>query len=216
MASTVQERARIHAALGEPVRLALVEDLAISDRSPSDLAQRFDLPGNLLAHHLDVLEAAGLIQRFMSSGDRRRRYVRLTAEPRFPRPPGRSIPSDVLFVCSRNSARSQLAEAVWRDRIGTPARSAGTHPAARVHPRAQDAARRAGLDLDDARPQLLTSADAELVVTVCDRAKEALDPPPTWLHWSIPAPAESSSRRAYDDVIDQLVSRIDTFEEALR
>ena len=71
----------VHAALGEPVRLAIVEDLAVSDRSPKELAARFSVPGNLLAHHLDVLEDVGLIERFVSAGDRRRRYVRLVRAP---------------------------------------------------------------------------------------------------------------------------------------
>ena len=73
---SIERRAALHAALGEPVRLAIVEDLA-ADRSPTDLATRHGLPGNLLAHHLDVLELAGLIERHVSAGDRRRRYIRL-------------------------------------------------------------------------------------------------------------------------------------------
>ena len=78
---SVAERAAVHAALGEPVRLAIVEDLAVSDRSPKELAARFSVPSNLLAHHLDVLEDVGLIERFVSAGDRRRRYVRLVRAP---------------------------------------------------------------------------------------------------------------------------------------
>ena len=78
---SILDRAAVHAALGEPVRLAIVEDLATSDRSPKELAVRLSLPTNLLAHHLDVLEGAGLIERFVSAGDRRRRYVRLVREP---------------------------------------------------------------------------------------------------------------------------------------
>ena len=59
------------------MRLAIVEQLAVSDRAPSMLSAQFGLTGNLLAHHLDVLERAGLIERTVSAGDRRRRYVRL-------------------------------------------------------------------------------------------------------------------------------------------
>ena len=76
----VIERAGMHAALGEPVRLAMVDDLAVSDRAPVELAERHGLASNLLAHHLDVLEQAGLIERSRSSGDGRRRYVRLRHE----------------------------------------------------------------------------------------------------------------------------------------
>ena len=54
------ERAAVHAALGEPVRLALADSLIPGDASPSDLAESLDLGTNLLAHHLKVLEAAGV------------------------------------------------------------------------------------------------------------------------------------------------------------
>jgi hypothetical protein len=59
----VEHRAKLHAALGEPSRLAIVDALGISDRSPQELQQRQAIPANLLAHHLDVLEAADLLQR---------------------------------------------------------------------------------------------------------------------------------------------------------
>src|SRR5918994_16437 len=144
---TVEERAAVHAALGEPVRLAMVDELALSDRAPSDLAATFGLATNLLAHHLDVLERVGLIERSVSSGDRRRRYVRL--RPHTVRDLGLSATprrGRALFVCSQNSARSQLAAVLWRKRTGDDATSAGTHPAERVHPGAVAAARRAELD----------------------------------------------------------------------
>jgi glyceraldehyde 3-phosphate dehydrogenase len=188
----LERRARLHAALSDPARLAIVEDLAVTDRSPKELAESFDLATNLLAHHLEVLEKAGLIERFVSAGDRRRRYVRLLREPLdglgigTPRGWG-----SALFVCSHNSARSQLAAALWRERVGRPAQSAGTHPAERVHPGAVAAAARAGLDMGDAVPRLLDdSLGADVVVTVCDRAHEELDPEPSWLHWSLPDPVE--------------------------
>src|SRR5918993_4395230 len=130
MDGAVEGRAAVHAALGEPVRLAIVDELALSDLAPSALAERFGLAGNLLAHHLDVLERVGLIERTVSSGDRRRRYVRLrhhALRDLGPRSAGRR--GRALFVCTGNSARSQLAAALWRRRTGEPASSAGTHPA---------------------------------------------------------------------------------------
>ncbi|MGA9276742.1 ArsR/SmtB family transcription factor, partial [Ilumatobacter sp.] len=81
MNSGQQIRARIHAALADPSRLAIVDELTVSDRAPSELAARLSIPGNLLAHHLHVLSGVGLIERFGSSGDRRRRYVRLDRVP---------------------------------------------------------------------------------------------------------------------------------------
>jgi ArsR family transcriptional regulator, arsenate/arsenite/antimonite-responsive transcriptional repressor / arsenate reductase (thioredoxin) len=207
---SLEERAKVHAALGEPVRLAIVDELAASDRSPTELSRRFDLAGNLLAHHLDVLERAGLIVRFASSGDRRRRYVRLRhdavdglalATP--------ELPASVLFVCTHNSARSQLAAALWRARAGGPAASAGTHPAAAVHPGAVAAAGRAGLGLVDAAPRHLADAPpADVVVTVCDRAHEELAPTADWWHWSVADPAEAGTADAFDAAVAHLDDRI--------
>src|SRR5918999_4175409 len=112
----LEEGAAVHAALGEPVRLALVDQLIAGDASPSDLAEALGLGTNLLAHHLKVLEAAGVIRRVRSEGDRRRSYVQLRLENPVVRGalPGRPIASAlrrVMFVCSANSARSQLAAA---------------------------------------------------------------------------------------------------------
>lgn len=215
MEPTLEQRARVHAALAEPHRLAIVDELAESDRTPSQLGRLLDLPSNLLAHHLDILDAAGLIERFTSSGDRRRRYVRLlpasltvlAGPTRRPIHPARAA----LFVCTHNSARSQLAAALWTERIGGPARSAGTHPAERVHPRAVAAAARAGLDLGDAVPRLLDpdfTDDADLVVTVCDRANEELSSPAGWQHWSTPDPAATDDDAAFDATIAALDARI--------
>jgi protein-tyrosine-phosphatase len=116
---------------------------------------------------------------------------------------------EVLFVCSQNSARSQLAAALWRDLAGADATSAGTHPAARVHPGAVAAARRAGLDLGEARPRSLDEVDMpDAVVTVCDRAHEELAPTDGWLHWSIADPVPDGRRAAFDRVVDDLRQRI--------
>lgn len=201
----------MHAALGEQLRLGIVDELFVSDRSPKELAAAFDVSSNLLAHHLDVLEDVGLIERFESAGDRRRRYVRLL------RPAiaelgiwsQRRSPRQVVFVCTQNSARSQLAAALWTQRTGAAARSAGTEPATRVHPGAVEAAARAGLDLSHARPAPLGPVDdTELVVTVCDRAHETIDPAAGWWHWSIPDPVEVGTPAAFDTVVEQLGDRI--------
>jgi protein-tyrosine-phosphatase len=208
--SSLEERAAVHAALGEPVRLAIVEDLTVSDRSPTELAARFSVPNNLLAHHLDVLEDVGLIERFVSAGDRRRRYVRLVRAPLTELGVAAEPPAgQVVFVCSHNSARSQLAAALWTARTGGTATSAGTHPADRVHPEAVAAGSRAGLDLSRATPRMFEAAgSAELVVTVCDQAHEELDPDPTWWHWSLPDPVADGRGTAFDAVITELDDRI--------
>ncbi len=202
-------RAAVHAALGEPVRLTIVDDLVVSDRSPRELADRLGLATNLLAHHLDVLERVGLIERSSSAGDARRKYVRLVLDA-VPGPPvAPPPPAEVLFVCTHNSARSQLAAAMWTARTGCSARSAGTAPAPRVHRGAVAAARRAGLSLADAVPTRLDRVPADVqVVTVCDLVHEELEPAADWWHWSIPDPVADGRPAAFDAVVDELDRRI--------
>jgi protein-tyrosine-phosphatase/DNA-binding transcriptional ArsR family regulator len=207
----VARRAQRHAALGDPTRLAIIDELASSDRAPLELQRLTQVPSNLLAHHLDVLEQVGLITRSRSSGDGRRRYVHLHRDALDGLSPGgRRSPERALFVCTHNSARSQLAAALWTQLTDQPAESAGTHPAERVHRGAVAAARRAGLDLSDACPKLLEDVEDRpaLVVTVCDRAHEELDPDPTWLHWSVPDPVAAPSRAAFDATVAELRHRI--------
>ena len=79
-AVTLPVRAARHAALGDPVRLTIVDELGMSDRSPVELRSMVAIESNLLAHHLDVLESVGMIRRSKSSGDGRRRYVHLVRE----------------------------------------------------------------------------------------------------------------------------------------
>lgn len=209
--SELEARARRHAALGDPGRLAIVDELSTSDRAPVELGDLLGIPSNLMAHHLVVLEEVGLISRSRSSGDGRRRYVHLHREVFDEMMPGRTVaPQPVLFVCSANSARSQLASALWESLTDEPAASAGTHPAARVHPGALAAAKRAGLDMASATPTSLDDVRRRpgLVITVCDQAHEELDAPPTWLHWSVPDPVTEGTNAAFDAVVSELRERI--------
>ncbi len=204
-------RAARHAALGEPVRLAIVDELATSDRAPVELRQLVGIESNLLAHHLDVLESVGMINRSRSSGDGRRRYVHLLRESLGDLIPGRRVsPGRALFVCTRNSARSQLAAALWRSLADAPAESAGTHPAARVHPGAVAAAKRARLDLAGSSPRTLDEVTdiPGIVITVCDQAHEEIAPNDSWLHWSIPDPVADGRRAAFDATLAELRVRI--------
>lgn len=206
------ERSRAYAALGEESRLAIIDLLTHADLAPSELGARLNIPTNLMAHHLRILEEAGLILRRRSEGDGRRTYVQRTracnqllggSSSHLPRP------RRVAFVCSRNSARSQLAESYWRTISDIPVVSAGTHPADRVHPRAVTVGRRHGLDLTRAATKLTRDAltGEELLITVCDRAYEELPAQP--LHWSIPDPALTDTPTAFEVAYDDLTSRVD-------
>ena len=205
------QRATVHAALGDPGRLEIVDLLRNSDRSPGEMVAMLGMRSNLLAHHLDVLERAGLITRAVSAGDRRRRYVRLNIDHLDAAVTATRFPAgSVLFVCSQNSARSQLAAALWGVLVGTPAESAGTRPARRVHPGAAAAARRAGLDLSGACPRRIEQVEftPDVIVTVCDEAHEELAPDGDRLHWSIADPVPRGTAEAFDRALGALRSRI--------
>lgn len=205
-------RAGRFAALGDRTRLAIVESLRLSDRSPSELRVEFGLESNLLAHHLAVLEEVGIVERSRSHGDGRRRYVRLVVDPLSALAPAeRSIVGPVVFVCTANAARSQLASALWCQLTGAPSTSAGTHPAAAIHPGAVAAGVRAGLTLGTAAPTALdlASISGERVVTVCDSAHEELGHHQGWIHWSVPDPVVDPADDAFDRTILELRTRIE-------
>lgn len=200
----------MHAALADPARLRITDHLADSDASPSELAAMLTMPSNLLAHHLHVLEDAGIITRHRSQGDRRRTYLRLN--PGALKPPG-ALPGRtarrVLFVCTGNSARSPLAAALWRQASGVPAASAGTRPAREIDPGAISAARRHRLPLSCPHPAAIADARAEgdLIVTVCDLAHEELAEPAA-LHWSIPDPVPGGDPASFDAAVTELADRV--------
>ena len=102
----------------------------------------------------------------------------------------------VLFLCTGNSCRSQMAEAIVNTRLGDQweAVSAGTRPAGYVHPKALEALSEIGIQHEgrSKRADEFSEAEFDLVVTVCDSAAEEC---PVWLgkgkriHHSFPDPA---------------------------
>ena len=211
--STLTRRAGLHAALGDPTRLAIVDALTLGDASPGEIARDLDMPTNLVAHHVKVLRDAGLVVRTRSEGDRRRTYLRLDpATLAVLTPPTLGAGDRVVFVCTHNSARSQLAAALWRQRTDQPVASAGTKPAARVHPRAVRVAHRHGLTLDPAATAHVADVvhDGDLVIAVCDTAHEELTGPiRPGLHWSVPDPVRTGTDAAFEAAYADLADRID-------
>jgi protein-tyrosine-phosphatase len=210
--ASVQARARIHAALGDTARLAIVDALTLGDASPGEIAHRLDLPTNLVAHHVKVLTEAGLVVRTRSEGDQRRAYLRLDPEVLAGlTPPPWHAGERVVFVCTHNSARSQLAAALWRDRVGGAVASAGTRPAGRVHPRAIRIAHRHGLDLDPTGTAHVDDVvrDDDLIIAVCDNAHENLTGSiRPRLHWSVPDPVRLDTDEAFEAAYTDLAGRI--------
>jgi ArsR family transcriptional regulator, arsenate/arsenite/antimonite-responsive transcriptional repressor / arsenate reductase (thioredoxin) len=208
---SVEDRVCVHAALGDAARLAIVDRLVVSDASPGELGRLLGQPTNLVAHHLRVLEDAGLVARHRSEGDGRRTYLRLVPGMLAGLAVRPSVPGErVVFVCTHNSARSPLAAALLTKRSGVEAASGGTEPSGRVHPRAVAVGRRHGLSLRRVRPvhvdEVLRPGD--LVVSVCDTAHEHL-PDVAQLHWSVPDPARVDTDEAFEAAYADLSDRID-------
>lgn len=133
--------------------------------------------------------------------------------------------TNVLFLCTGNSCRSAIAEALLND-LGQgrfQAFSAGSHPAGRVNPRALRALERRGFPADGLRSKSWNEFAAEdapvmdFIVTVCDNAAQEVCPAwpgaPLSAHWGVPDPAvfsgtDEEAEKVFDDVIAMLERRI--------
>ena len=208
--SELQRRAAKHAALSDPARLLIVDTLSLGDASPSELQALLEMPSNLLAHHVKVLEDEGMLFRTRSEADRRRTYLKLAPAALDGIVVGSAVSATrVVFVCTANSARSQLAAALWRRASYVPAASAGTHPAPRIDPGAVAVAQRHGLPLRILRPRQLADVlgGQDFVVTVCDRAHEELGQV-RGLHWSVSDPVPVGTDVAFDAAFEDLERRV--------
>lgn len=204
--------------VAEPHRWRVLSELTRSDRRVGELTELLGEPQNLVSYHLAELRRAGLVSARRSSSDRRDTYYRI--EPRrcgellssvgdalqpgmrlAPFTPdavgiGRGRASKVLFLCTGNSARSQMAEALLEqlaERRAT-ARSAGSHPK-ELHPNAVRVMAERGIDISGRRSKPLTRfarTAFDHVITLCDKVREVcpgFPGQPTTAHWSFADPA---------------------------
>jgi ArsR family transcriptional regulator, arsenate/arsenite/antimonite-responsive transcriptional repressor / arsenate reductase (thioredoxin) len=208
---------------GHPVRWRLLGELARSDRIVHELTELLDQPQNLVSYHLGKLRDARLVSARRSSADRRDTYYALDL-PRIGSllsaagaalhpglrlaPPSRDdalmAPVRVLFLCTGNSARSPMAEALARSLSGgaIEAYSAGSQPKP-LHPNAARVMRDPyGLDLASHASKhldLFAGERFDWVISLCDRVREVcpeFSGHPQTIHWSIANPATGDS----DDV----------------
>ncbi len=131
------------------------------------------------------------------------------------------MPKRVLFVCTGNSARSQMAEGFARA-MGIEAFSAGTHPKDSVHPLAIAVMAEKGIDISHHHPKPLDlefAKTVDLIVTVCGEADAEcaqLPLPVPKIHWNLPDPAKAEGSeneklqafRSVRDDIERLVSEL--------
>jgi len=225
-----------------PVRWALLTELAAGDHRVRELAAVVDEPQNLVSYHLRLLRAAGLIDSRRSAFDGRDTYYHLNltrcagafgeaaaalhpalAPAATAKPTGRSGARSVLFLCSGNSARSPMAEALLqkKGRGRIRAASAGSHPKPHIHPNAVRIMRDMyGIDLRASRPQPLAAVARrrfDFVITLCDKVREYAHEHgvATAMHWSLPDPSAAGSDRASYPEFRRVASELDSRIEFL-
>jgi ArsR family transcriptional regulator, arsenate/arsenite/antimonite-responsive transcriptional repressor / arsenate reductase (thioredoxin) len=228
--------------VADPLRWQLLGELALSDRRVGELTELLDKPQNLVSYHLGELRKAGLVSARRSSADGRDTYYRvdllrcgemlcaagrglqpgLRLDLRAPEPP--SLPKSrvprVLFLCTGNSARSQMAEALLEHRSGRliRARSAGSDPKP-LHPNAVRVMAERGIDISGQPTKhldRLARTRFDHLITLCDKVREVCPEfpgRPTTAHWSMPDPAaegdtEEETYAAFRRAADELEERI--------
>jgi len=226
--------------LSDPLRWQLVVELGRSDRRVGELVNHVGKPQNLVSYHLAELRRAGIVGARRSSADGRDVYYRadlarcqtllgavgLSLHPGLGfasmedeiKPRGRR--PRLLFLCTGNSARSQIAEAFVEQRSGgsVVARSAGSHPKP-LHPNAVRVMAERGIDIAGRPTKSLTrftDQRFDRVITLCDKVREVCPEfpgGPIAAHWSIADPAagggtDAETYPAFERVADEIASRV--------
>jgi len=214
--------------LADPQRWVLLQELAASDRRVGELTALTGKPQNLVSYHLRALRSAGIVTARRSAADGRDTYYRVDLErcsdvlshagralhPGVRLAPAQPPPADrprrrrvrVLFICTGNSARSQIAAALLDSLSGhsIEARSAGTHPKA-LHPNAVRVLAERGIDISGNSTTPVSRyarTRFDQVITLCDKAKEecqGLGDGAVTAHWSMsdPSAAGGSDEATY-------------------
>ena len=231
-----------------PLRWRLLSELARSDRRVGELCELADLRQSLVSYHLRQLRDGGLVSMRRSAADGRDTYYVLDLArcgellssagvalhpglAPIPRPRARrerrSTVARVLFLCTGNSARSQMAEALCEHLSGgaVSAASAGSHPKP-LHPNAVRVLRKRGIDLTGRRSKHLSEFAGQrfdYVISLCDRVREVCPEfpgGPDLIHWSVPDPAREPGSdeeilRAFERTATELCTRVGFLIEAI-
>jgi protein-tyrosine-phosphatase/DNA-binding transcriptional ArsR family regulator len=232
---------------GHPLRWRLLSELARSDRRVGELCSLASRRQSLVSYHLRQLRDGELVSTRRSAADGRDTYYVLDLErcgellsstgaslhPALAQRPRRDsgsalAPARVLFLCTGNSARSQIAEALAEELSGGDivAASAGSHPKP-LHPNAVRVMRERGIDLEGRRSKHLSELSAErfdYVISLCDRVREVCPEfpgGPELIHWSIPDPArepgsDGETLPAFERTATELHTRIGFLVDAIR
>ena len=229
--------------LAHDIRWRILLSLSRSDHRVEELVKQIKQPHNLISYHLKRLRLQQLVSERRSSADARDIYYSLNldqfrqmyldtgqalhpgvSEPiSRPEPQTQALsesPVRVLFLCTHNSARSQMAEGLLRElgRNRVEVFSAGTEPSG-VHPLAIKVMSGRGIDLMTHRSKHLEEylgQDFDYVITVCDRVREVcpiFPGEPQHIHWSFPDPAAivgnlKAQENVFEDTARELTVRI--------
>jgi ArsR family transcriptional regulator, arsenate/arsenite/antimonite-responsive transcriptional repressor / arsenate reductase (thioredoxin) len=218
---------------GHPVRWRLLSELARSDRRVGELCELAGRRQSLVSYHLRQLRDGGLVSMRRSSADGRDSYYvldhpgcrQLLSSAGVVVHPRRVAQARVLFLCTGNSARSQIAEALCEQLSGgaVSAVSAGSRPKP-LHPNAVRVMRKRGVDLAGRQPKPLSEFAGQrfdYVITLCDRVREVCPEfpgAPDLIHWSVPDPArtpgsDKQTLPAFEHTANELSTRIGFFIE---
>jgi protein-tyrosine-phosphatase len=226
--------------LAHRLRWNIVLALTRSDARVQELVQLLKQPPNLVSYHLKRLRASKLVSEHRSAADGRDVYYSLDLEklrvmyfasgqrlhPALsqtglqPLASGRTGKRpQVLFLCTHNSARSQMAEAIMRHEAAGRVEvfSAGSEPT-EIHPLAVQVMREMGIEIGEQRAKHLDEFRGQAfdyIVTVCDRVRETcpvFPGDPQQIHWSFEDPVsvngEERRYRAFKQTAIQLTTRI--------
>ncbi len=220
-----------------PVRWQLLEQLATGDYRVRDLVALLGQPQNLISYHLRLLRAGGLVRSARSSFDGRDTYYHMNIghcidamaatgaalHPALRLSPGPVLPVSkwpplsVLFVCTGNTARSPIAEALLRHHTSghVAVISAGSHPRQQLHPLAVQVLRDGySIEIGGSPRHLdtLLGYRFDKVITLCDKVREVCPEflgHPDHVHWSIPDPAANGpSYRTFRDIAADIDTRV--------
>ena len=226
--------------VAHPLRWRLLRELTQSDRAVRELTERLRESQNLVSYHLRRLRDGGLVSTRRSAADGRDSYyaidltrceqqlqttggalhpalwlTRATPVPHAVRGARRQR---VLILCTGNSARSQMAEALLTHTSGgaVDAACAGSHPKL-LHPNAVRVMRTRGIDISGNRTKHLNeyvSQRFDVVITLCDRVREVcpeFPSQPALVHWSMPDPArEATTNRASYPAFERTAAELET------
>lgn len=229
--------------LANDLRWKILILLARSDYNGQEFIRLLKQPQNLVSYHLRKLHEQHLVTEHRSTADERSIYYSLdldtvrslyrragvalhpalgvSEEPPSPimRQQGQP-PLRVLFLCTENSARSQMAEALLSHLSGgrIAAFSAGSQPTA-VHPLARQVLEARGIGTENLRAKSFdefAGQSFDAVVTVCDRVRESCPSfpgDPESIHWSLPDPVKVQGSleerlQSFEQTASQLTTRL--------